>query len=116
VTLQRSSNPLSRSARVARSAKPSRRAGPLALDDRGHDLDLVQPGGVDGEVDRASVGPGGLNPVDRAPGCGMPNPMMNCISHRFQSEGISPVSTTYLATSRSLMVRFCDARRSTWNA
>jgi hypothetical protein len=32
-------------------------------------------------------------------------PMNNGFNHRFQSEGISPVSTTYLATSRNLTLR-----------
>ena len=37
----------------------------FALDDREDDLDLVQPGGVDGQVDEPQVGPGALEAVDR---------------------------------------------------
>lgn len=39
-----------------------------------------------------------------------------CINYGFQLEGTSPVSTTYLATSRNLTLRCWDARSSTSNA
>jgi hypothetical protein len=38
----------------------------FALQDREIDLDLVQPGGVHGQVDEHEVGPGVLEAVDRA--------------------------------------------------
>jgi hypothetical protein len=38
------------------------------------------------------------------------------LSHRFQSAGTSPVSTTYRATSRNFTLRCWEALRSTWNA
>jgi hypothetical protein len=37
----------------------------LALDDREEQLDLIEPGGVDGQVDQAGVGPSRLHPLDR---------------------------------------------------
>jgi hypothetical protein len=39
----------------------------LALDDREVELDLVEPRGVDGEVDQAQVLVGALEPLDRRP-------------------------------------------------
>jgi len=36
----------------------------LALDDREVELDLVEPGGVDREVDERQVLPGGLEPLE----------------------------------------------------
>src|SRR2546425_13321822 len=38
----------------------------LALNDRVVDLDLVEPAGVDGQVDEDQVAPAALEPVDRA--------------------------------------------------
>src|SRR5712691_6348987 len=38
----------------------------LALDDRVVDLDLVEPAGVDGQVDEDEVAPAALEPIDRA--------------------------------------------------
>src|SRR5437773_5790062 len=38
----------------------------LALDDRVVDLDLVEPAGVDGQVDEDQVAPTALEPLDRA--------------------------------------------------
>jgi hypothetical protein len=35
----------------------------FALDDREVDLDLVEPGGVDGQVDQVQGGPGALEPA-----------------------------------------------------
>jgi hypothetical protein len=37
----------------------------FALDDREVELDLVEPGGVDGQVDEPQVLPGALEPPDR---------------------------------------------------
>src|SRR6266481_2806682 len=37
----------------------------FALDDRKVDLDLVEPGGVDGQVDQVQGGPGALEPAGR---------------------------------------------------
>jgi len=43
-----------------------RRLDDLALNDRKHDLDLIQSGGVHGEMNEAGVGPRRSHPLDRS--------------------------------------------------